>query len=215
MEEHGDLLVEIIENGPFAENCYIAMDRTSRDALLIDPGSEAERIHSRIEEIQAQVVGIANTHAHIDHVGAVAPLQEKLEVPFMLHRGDSPWLEQLPVQASMFGLPPVKIPSIDQALEAGQELEVGALRARVLHTPGHSEGGCCFYFEAQGVVFAGDTLFRQSIGRTDLPGGDHATLLEAIERELLGLDDAVVVYCGHGPPTLIGTERRQNPFLAR
>ncbi|MBW2732812.1 MAG: MBL fold metallo-hydrolase [Deltaproteobacteria bacterium] len=207
-------MVETIENGPFAENCYIAMDRESHDALLIDPGSEPKRIGARIEEIQAHVVAIANTHGHIDHVGAVAPLQEKLGVPFLLHPAERPWIDQLPVQASMFGLGSVQIPTIDAPLKAGQELEVGGLKAQVLFTPGHSAGGCCFYFEAQGVVFVGDTLFQRSIGRTDLPGGDHGVLLEAITKNLLSLDDSVVAFCGHGPSTLIGAEREHNPFLA-
>lgn len=214
MREHGDLLVEIIENGPFAEICYVAMDRHSREAVLIDPGSEAERIRARIEEIQARVIAIANTHAHIDHVGAVAPLRESLDVPFMLHPADTPWLDQLPAQAAMFGLPSVTVPPVDRPLEPGSELEIGSLRARILHTPGHTAGGCCFFFESQSVVFVGDTLFQQSIGRSDLPGGDHETLIRSIESELLVLDDGVVAYCGHGPPTTIGSERRYNPFLA-
>lgn len=213
MNEHGELLVEIIPNGPFVENCYLLVERATRRALLIDPGDEEQRILARIRELNLDVLEIVNTHAHIDHAGGVAPLKRLLGVGFALHPGEREWLERLPLQAAMFGIGDKEVPEVDRELADGQSVQLGELTARVLHTPGHSPGGCCLYFAEQKVVIVGDTLFSGSIGRTDLPGGDMATLLASIRDKLFVLDDDVVVYNGHGPSTTIGAERRTNPFL--
>lgn len=213
MQQHDDLLVEMITNGPFAENCYIAADRQSRRALLIDPGDEDQRILARVRELAVDVIEILCTHAHIDHAGAVAPLKRLLGVPFALHPAERDLLAHLPSQATLFGLPPKQIPTVDRDLADEQRIRVGALVGTILLTPGHSPGGCCLHFPQARALFVGDTLFSGSIGRTDLYGGDVTTLLEGIRTRLLTLDDATVVYSGHGPPTTIGAERRSNPFL--
>jgi hydroxyacylglutathione hydrolase len=213
MSQHADLLVETITNGPFAENCYLAADANSREALLIDPGDEEQRILERVRELDLVVRQIVCTHGHIDHAGAVAPLKRMLGVPFAIHPDEMPLLRALPMQAAAFGLPSKECPEVDQELADGQCLQLGQLTARVLLTPGHSPGGCCLHFESEQVVIVGDTLFAGSIGRTDLPGGETETLLQSIRQRLLALDDANVVYSGHGPPTTIGAERRDNPFL--
>jgi glyoxylase-like metal-dependent hydrolase (beta-lactamase superfamily II) len=210
---HGELLVETIVNGPFMENCFIAADASQGKAILIDPGDEEERLVEAVRRLKLEVEAIVCTHAHIDHVGAVAPLQRRLGVPFWLHPEERPWLNHLPSQAQLFGLGDPEVPKVDNELAPGTELQVGGLRARVLFTPGHSAGGCCLHFAEAKVVFVGDTLFAGSIGRTDLPGGSLPRLLAAIRDELLCLDDAVTVYSGHGPATTIGEERRTNPFL--
>ena len=208
------LEIETIENGPFRENCYVVADSSSRRGWLIDPGSEAERILARVRELRVQVEAIVNTHAHIDHIGAVEPIKRALGVPFMLHADEQPVLTLAPMAAKAFGLPPVEVPRVDQHLSTAKDLTLGQRQARVLLTPGHSPGGCCLYFATEGVIFVGDTIFAGSIGRTDLPGGDLQTLLASIDREILPLPDEVVAYCGHGPKTTIGHERAANPFLA-
>lgn len=213
MQEHGNLLVDKIVNGPFGQNCYAVADATTRQALIIDPGDDEDLILERVRTLDWRVIEIVATHAHIDHVGAVAPLKRTLGVPFALHAAEKDWLDNLPAQASMFGLPHKEIPDIERSLGGGEQGMLGELTYQIRNTPGHSPGGCCLYFPEAAVIFVGDTLFSSGIGRTDLPGGDSATLLRSIERELLSLDDDVVVYSGHGPDTTIGAERRGNPFL--
>jgi glyoxylase-like metal-dependent hydrolase (beta-lactamase superfamily II) len=213
MAEHQRLLVETVVNGPFMENCFIAGDAATREALLIDPGDEGERILGEVRRLELTPTAIFCTHAHIDHVSAVAELKRELEVPFALHPDEQPGLSRLPMQAAIFGLPPRAVPEVDRELADGDTVQLGGLEGRVLLTPGHSAGGCCLYFEEQRVVFAGDTLFAGSIGRTDLPGGSMQTLLASINERLLSMPDEVVVYSGHGPATTIGAERRANPFL--
>lgn len=213
MKQCSGLVVETITNGPFVENCYLVADPITRKAILIDPGDEEDRIADKVKQANVQVVEIVNTHGHIDHAGAVASLKRLLDVPFAIHPGDRGWLEHLGSSAVAFGLSPRPTPEVDRDLEHGQTLMVGEVKGIVLHTPGHTEGGCCFYFPEPRAVFVGDTLFAGSIGRTDLPGGSSSTLLRSIQEHLLTLDDDVVVYSGHGPTTDIGTERRSNPFL--
>ncbi len=213
MTQHQKLSVETFTNGPFGENCFIAADEETKKAILIDPGDEETRLFDLIKEQGWDVQEILCTHAHIDHAGAVAPLKRLLGVPFALHPEDRPVLEHMPMAATMFGLPTKEVPEIDRELIPGETIIVGNLTAEVIFTPGHSGGGCCFYFAEQGVVFVGDTLFAGSVGRTDLPGGNTETLLTSIREQLLILDDAVVAYSGHGPATTIGVERVSNPFL--
>jgi len=213
MREHDGLKVETIVNGPIMGNCYLVGDGQSGKAWLIDPGDDEELILERVRAARLDVQLILCTHAHIDHAGAVAPLKRRLGVPFAIHPAEKDALSHLPRQAMMFGLPTVDIPEADRELSPGEVLELGQLQAKVLFTPGHSAGGCCFHFAAQRVVFVGDSLFAGSIGRTDLPGGSLPKLLAAIRDQLLCLDDDVLVYCGHGPATTIGAERADNPFL--
>ena len=213
MQEYDGLLIETITNGPFIENCFLVADPKTKKAIVIDPGDEHERIVRVVEQAGVEVVEIVNTHGHVDHAGSVAPLKRALKVPFAIHPADQPWLEHLAASAAAFGLPPKETPEVDRSLEHDQELNIGDVSGRVLHTPGHTEGGCCLYFPDAQVVFVGDTLFAGSIGRTDLPGGSMNTLIKSIREQLLTLDDEVTVFCGHGAPTDIGTERRTNPFL--
>jgi len=213
MDRHAGLLVETIVNGPFTANCYAVAEEATGRALLVDPGDEPNTILQRVRALNWQVDEIVATHAHIDHVGAVAPLKRALGVSFALHPAEKEWLTHLPAQATMFGLPTKEVPEIDDLLADGQQRALGGLTYEILSTPGHSAGGCCLCFAAAGVVFVGDTLFAGSVGRSDLPGGDGTTLIRSIEDKLLTLDDSVVVYSGHGPSTTIGAERRTNPFL--
>lgn len=213
MTPQQELIVQTFTNGPFMENCFIVGERHSGKAVLIDPGDEEDRLISQVRQMDLEVTEIFCTHTHIDHAGAVAALKRMLGVPLAVHPAEIPGLERMPMQASMFGLPPRSIPEVDRELAPGDTIEVGPLSGKILLTPGHSAGGCCLYFEQQQTVFVGDTLFAGSIGRTDLPGGDLQTLLTAIREELFCLPDEVMVYSGHGPETTIGVERRTNPFL--
>lgn len=205
------LKIETIVNGPFMENCFLAWDEDAMKGILVDPGSEAERLVRTAGFLNVEVEGIFNTHAHIDHAGAVAEIKKQLGVPFALHPEDEFLLAGLPDQARMFGLPPIAVPEVDRRLAEGDEIQVGGLTGTVIHTPGHTPGGVCFLFGDS--VFVGDTLFAGSIGRTDLPGGSLPQIIASIKDKLLVLDDDVRAYSGHGPATTIGSERKYNPFL--
>ncbi len=214
--EHGQLIVEVFTSGPFAENCFLVY--AGDEALVIDPGHSAETISARVAELGLRPVAIANTHAHIDHVAAAGETATRLwsdskAASFWLHEAELPVLESVPLQARVFGLQTCETPEVTRRLAHDDTLAFGGLELRVLHTPGHTPGGCCFYQPEARVVFVGDTLFAGSIGRSDLPGGDHDTLIASIKRWLLTLPDEVTAYPGHGPQTTLGDERRQNPFL--
>ncbi|MBK6847354.1 MAG: MBL fold metallo-hydrolase [Proteobacteria bacterium] len=213
MAEHGAIVVETLTNGPFAENCYLVACARTRAALIVDPGDEAERIAARVAALGLEVQRIVATHAHIDHVGAVAALQRHFAVPFAIHAAERTWLQQLALQASVFRLPSPEVPSVDEELVAGTALTFGDQRAEVLATPGHTPGGCSLHLASAGLVFVGDTLFAGSIGRTDLPGGDLPTLMRSLRERLLTLEDSTIVFSGHGPTTTIGAERQHNPFI--
>ncbi|PID58077.1 MBL fold metallo-hydrolase [candidate division KSB3 bacterium] len=205
------MLLEILVVGPLRENCYIVVCEESREAVVIDPGDEAARIYQVLKKHNWQLKYIINTHGHIDHIGGVAGLLEEVDVPFLLHQDDMYLLEGLPtdpLQAMLQITPP---PHPGGFLKDGDRLDVGRLEFQVLHTPGHTPGCVCFLVEDK--LFSGDTLFAHSIGRTDLPGGDHAQLLASVREKLFSLDDLVTVYPGHGPETSIGHERQFNPFF--
>ena len=213
MADKNKMLVQTIVNGPFQENCIVVADIETRQAILVDPGFGADELAEAVRGQDLTVTEIICTHAHIDHAGAVAPLKRLLGVPFAMHPDDQAVLEHMPMAAQMYGLPDVEVPEVDRALEDGGQVTVGGINGTVLHTPGHSPGGCCLYFAEQGVLIAGDTLFCGSVGRTDLPGGSTQTLLDAVKDKLLTLPHETEVFCGHGPSTTIGAERSGNPFL--
>ncbi len=199
------------EVGPFAENSYVLACAATKACVLIDPG-EAEPVLDIVREEGYTPLAIYNTHGHIDHVAGVAEVQDALGIPFYLHPADEQLVRMVPQQAAMFGLAPPPLPRIDHSLAAGQMLRVGELVLEVRHVPGHSPGHVVFV--VGDVVFGGDCLFAGSIGRTDIPGGNHRQLLTSIASQLLTLSDDTVVYPGHGPATSIGRERATNPFLS-
>ena len=207
------MILEMLTVGPFQENCFILGDEESGVGAIIDPGDEPARIAMAVEETGLEIGSIIVTHAHIDHVGAVAALAEEYSCPVLMHVEAEPMLKELPTQAMMMGLRFGKVPAVDRHIEDGETLEVGELRLRSLYTPGHAPGHVALYIEDEGLVLSGDALFAGSVGRVDLPGGSMEVLMQSIEERLLTLPDETIVYSGHGPRTTIGNERTSNPFL--
>ncbi len=204
---------------PFQENTYLVIDDATKACAVIDPGcsspAEEQELLSYVESAGLQPVLLLNTHAHIDHILGNALVGKKFGLSLRIHEKELVILEAAPQVAVYYGLPvPEPYPADPEAyLRDGEELIFGESRMQVLFTPGHSPGEVCFYLPQEGLLLAGDVLFRESIGRTDLPGGDHAMLLQSIKERLLVLPDETRVFPGHGPETTIEHERRMNPFL--
>ena len=201
---------------PFAENTYILYDETG-EAVIIDPGcfekEEYEELYDFIEKNNLKPAEIINTHAHIDHVLGVAGVKRKYNIPFALHQIDEPYLKAVKTYASNYGFHQFDEPEIDRYIHEGEVIRFGNSSLNVLFVPGHAPGHVAFVSAADQFVIGGDVLFRMSIGRTDLPGGDHATLLSSIRTQLFTLPDEYKVYAGHMEPTTIGFEKKNNPFF--
>ena len=197
--------------GPFEVNCYVIVNEQNGECLLIDPGDEPSKIIELIENNQWKPLKIINTHNHIDHVRHLFQVKNHFDIPFYIHEDDLPLLESLKEQALFFGLDCSPIPEVDGFLSDGDVFEMDNQTVKILHTPGHSPGSISIYL--QGDVFVGDVLFKGSIGRTDLYGGNYQRLMNSIRDKLLTLPDETIVHSGHGPETTIGNEKRQNPFL--
>jgi glyoxylase-like metal-dependent hydrolase (beta-lactamase superfamily II) len=206
------MIVHRLTVGPVQTNCYIAVCEETRRAAIVDPGWDAPHILSTLESLRAAPELILLTHAHFDHIGALADLVDATQAPVAMHPLDLPLL-RADGGARMWNIPMRPAPDPDLSLEHGQILEVGALRFETRFAPGHTPGHVVFYVEDEKTVFDGDVLFQMGIGRTDFPGGDYDTLIASIRDQLLALPDEVTVYPGHGPPTTIGDERRHNSFL--
>ncbi|HEX7004485.1 MAG TPA: MBL fold metallo-hydrolase [Trueperaceae bacterium] len=209
----GQLLLERLTVGPLQENCYLVGAAGSDAVLLVDPGDEAATLAQALLTSGRRLEAILLTHAHFDHVGALAELLETHEVPVYLHPADGPLLEYASLAAAQWGIEIDQPPQATVELRHGQRLELAGLTFDCLHTPGHAPGHVAFYAPAERLVLAGDALFKGSIGRTDLPFGDHEQLLASIRHELLSLPPDTLVLPGHGDTTTIGVESRTNPFL--
>lgn len=196
--------------GAFQENSYLVTDPVTQRAVLIDPGAEGERLIEMVRASGATLDAIWLTHAHIDHIGAIADIKRVWDVPVHLHPADRPLYDRGAVQAAVYGLRIEQPPAPDRELAEGDVLTLGSLRFDVLHVPGHAPGHVAFV--AEGQMLGGDLLFAGSIGRTDLPFSDPERMIESLER-VSALPDETVVYPGHGPATSIGQERATNPFL--
>jgi len=202
-------------------NCSIIGDPVSREALVLDPGDEIHRIMDLLGRHKLTVKAIVSTHAHIDHVGGIKKLHDYTGAPVLMHRDDVPLYQAMDIQAGFLGIEPPPITDVDQFLREGDTLHWGNLQALVIHTPGHSPGSSCLFLPPDAgkvtvpapILFAGDTLFAGSIGRTDLWGGSIDQIMDSLRGKLLALPDETVVHPGHGLSTTIGQERHTNPFL--
>jgi len=205
------MIIKNIVVGPLEVNCYILGCEDTKEAVIIDPGDNADEIISNIEKEGLNPKFIINTHAHFDHIGGVKAIQDHFKIDFILHEGDLFLVENASEQATAFGLKPISKPEVNKNVTNGEKVILGNKFITVIHTPGHSPGGVCYY--SGNNVFVGDTLFAGSIGRTDLPGGSYDTLINSIKENLFPLGDSTIVYPGHGPSTTIGNEKEHNPFL--
>jgi hydroxyacylglutathione hydrolase len=204
-------------------NCSIIGDLVSREAIVLDPGDEIHRIMDLLGRHKLTVKAIVSTHAHIDHVGGLKKLHDYTGAPVLMHRDDVPLYQAMDMQAGFLGIDPPPITEVHQFLREGDTLQWGNLAAQVIHTPGHTPGSSCLFLPpdagkvtvAAPVLFAGDTLFAGSIGRTDLWGGSMDAILKSIRGELFSLPDNTLVIAGHGPETTIEAEREDNPYVGK
>jgi glyoxylase-like metal-dependent hydrolase (beta-lactamase superfamily II) len=229
--ETAKLIHEILPVGMLQCNCHIIGDPKTRDALVIDPGDDAERILDIIERNKLRVSAIVITHTHIDHVGGLRRIQQATAAPVRMHADDLELYRMLDVQAAWLGSKAPEKVEVDELLREGDAVRWGRFEAQVLHTPGHTQGSVCLYVPSHlregataaagakltehepGSLFAGDTLFAGSIGRTDLWGGSFESIIRSLKGKVLELPDETIVFPGHGPSTTIGEERETNPFL--
>ena len=197
--------------GPLENNTYLIVCAQTRETAVVDVGFEPEQVIAALRHHELRPRYLLNTHAHYDHVAGMRAVQEALGGEYWLHPADQPLLSLLSEQGAEFGFPPAQPPEGLHELRDEQRLPLGNEALEVIHTPGHSPGGVCFRWTDE--LWAGDTLFAGSIGRTDLPGGSFEDLARAIRTRLFPLGDHVRVHTGHGPPTTIGGERMHNPFV--
>ncbi|MEP7353916.1 MAG: MBL fold metallo-hydrolase [Acidobacteriota bacterium] len=207
------MIHEIIPVGPLQCNCSIFGDETTREAIVIDPGDEIDRILAILKKHQLTVKHIVITHAHIDHIGGAAKLKAATGAPVHMNAGDAGLYDQMEMQAAWLGVENPSRTEIDTEARDGDTLQLADAQFHILHTPGHTQGSTSVWIPSENKLVAGDTLFRDSIGRTDLPGGDGRQILQSIHDKLLPLPETTIVIAGHGPNTTIGREKERNPFL--
>ncbi|MFC1854915.1 MBL fold metallo-hydrolase [Thermodesulfobacteriota bacterium] len=205
------MILEILVVGALQVNCYIIGCEKTKQAVVIDPGDNVEKIIKILEKHKLELKYIVNTHAHFDHVGGNAQLKKKTNAKIMLNEADGILLERLTRQADIFGYEVTPSPPPDINMSDGDKINFGELQLDVIHTPGHSPGGVSL--KIGNTIFTGDTLFNRSIGRTDLPGGSYDHLIKSIKEKLFIYEDDTIVYPGHGGSSTIGEEKRKNPFL--
>ncbi len=206
------MILRMLEVGPLGTNCYIAGDETSKEGIIIDPGADGDFILKQVKALGLNIKMIVLTHSHIDHIGALAEVKEATGAEIAIHEDDAPSLQNQPFRM-FFAKPSRPTPAYCRLLKEGDIINVGKFQFKVLHTPGHTEGGISLVGED--VVFTGDTLFNSSIGRADFPGASYNVEMDSIRNKLMTLPDDFKVYPGHGPSSTIGAERKSNPFLNR
>jgi glyoxylase-like metal-dependent hydrolase (beta-lactamase superfamily II) len=194
-------------------NCTILGDEQSREAIIVDPGYEIPRILTTLAKHQLTARQIVVTHAHIDHIASALELKQITGAPILYNAADLPLTAMMDMQAAWIGVKAPEVKPPDHSPTDLERVSVRGIDAQVIHTPGHTEGSLCLHLPSSALLLAGDTLFAGSVGRTDLPGGNHAKLIQSIRERLLPLPDATLVIPGHGPDTTIGEERVSNPFL--
>ena len=206
-------IIETFPVGPLQCNCTILGDPNTGEAIVIDPGEEISRIYNRLTTLNLKLKQILITHAHIDHIGGALALKRLTGAPILLNENDLPLLAMMETQATWVGTPAPETAAPDASLNHNQKVGLETIPAQVIETPGHTPGSVCLYFAPIQLLVAGDTLFANSIGRTDLPGGNSRQILASIHNQLLVLPPETTVLPGHGPLTTIGHEQQTNPFL--
>jgi hydroxyacylglutathione hydrolase len=210
------LSIRVIPVTPFQQNCSLVVDEDTNLAAVVDPGGDLDRILEAVKAAGVTVEKILLTHGHIDHAGGAAELAEKLGVKVEgPHERDKSFLDNLPARGAAFGIMGARVVTPDRWLKDGDDVTVGGVTFRIIEAPGHSPGSVVFFSAPDKFALMGDVLFQNSVGRTDLPGGDHATLLKSITEKILPLGDDVVFLPGHGSASRIGEERLNNPFLQK
>lgn len=209
------MIHKIFAVGPLQCNCSVVGDEESHEAMVIDPGDQVDEILKILKEEKLTLKQIVVTHAHIDHIGGAMKLKAATSAPILLNQNDTALLKMLDVQAAWIGMKSPGPVQVDDSVSDATVLNVGNLKANVIHTPGHTEGSICLYFPDEETLLAGDTLFAGSIGRTDLPGGSYEKIMRSLHNQVLALPDDTQVVPGHGPITTIGDERSTNPFLQK
>jgi hydroxyacylglutathione hydrolase len=207
------MIFETVVVGPLGVNCFILGCKETKEGVVVDPGAEPGKISAAIARLGLRIGTVINTHGHFDHVGGNRKVLEETGAQLLIHRGDVHFLSRAADVAVMYGVATENSPPPDRLLEDGMLLSFGPYQIKVLHTPGHTPGGCSLYLAGEGMVITGDTLFADGVGRTDFPGSSHEALIAGIREKLLTLPDETRVYPGHGPATTIGHERRNNPYL--
>jgi glyoxylase-like metal-dependent hydrolase (beta-lactamase superfamily II) len=207
------LIIKDLVVGPLMANCFIFGCKKTGEAVVIDPGGDADRILLSLADSQLKVKYIINTHGHFDHVCGNGKMKDATGADILIHPLDAPMLGMLSSNAAIFGISVENSPPCDRTIEEGETIFFGNISLKVIHTPGHTPGGISLYTD--GIVFVGDTLFAGSIGRTDFPGGDFGTLISSIKTKLFNMEDDMRVLSGHGPETSIGREKRFNPFVGQ
>lgn len=208
-----NLEITTLVGGPLATNCYLVIDKRNNQGFILDPDGEPEKILKIVEDQGLAIKAIVVTHSHFDHLGAVAELKDKLQVPFLVPQGQQELLAISPETAKLWIGQKINPPSQpDRSLQEGDQINAGKTNFRVLSTPGHSPDGISLYGPEEKVLFSGDTLFAGSIGRTDLPGGSNQEMERSLKK-LTALPDNTLVLPGHGAKTTIGEEKQTNPFL--
>jgi glyoxylase-like metal-dependent hydrolase (beta-lactamase superfamily II) len=205
------MLLKTITAGPLGVNCYLIGCENTRAGAVIDPGDDAPVILNAIQLLNLDIKYILLTHGHVDHLAHLMKLKDKINAEFLMHQEDAFLLKGLFAQALMFGLPNPGNPKPDRFVTDGEEIVLGELIIKVLHTPGHSPGSITFQVEDK--LFVGDLIFSGSIGRTDLPKGDYQTLIDSVQTKIFTLPDETIIYPGHGPETTVGQEKATNPFF--
>lgn len=208
------MILETFPVGLLECNCTLLGDEATGEAMVIDPGDNVPFILERLAAHKLKLKQIVVTHAHIDHVGGALRLKRATNAPILLNENDLPLLKMMNVQATWLGVPTPEVAAPDESAREGLVIGIANHEGQVLHTPGHTQGSVCLHFPDEKLLFAGDTLFAGSIGRTDLPGGDGKQILRSIHDRLMPLADETRVIPGHGPETTIGAERDSNPFLS-
>lgn len=207
------MIHEVLAVGMLGCNCSVLGDEATREGIVVDPGDEIGRILEVIAKHQLQIKAIIITHAHLDHVGGAAKLKAATGAPVYMNANDQQLYDMVDVQAQWLGMAEPEKTAIDVNAQDDASISMGEIPLRLLHTPGHTQGSLCVWIPGQMRLLAGDTLFRDSVGRTDLPGGDHRQLIHSIHDKLLVLPEETVVLLGHGQLTTIGREKERNPFL--